>query len=93
MSLISCPSCGKEVSDVATSCPSCGHPIKATTIEKTGKRWKLIKLGSKISIIVGVIITFTTLSYPPTPIIGVLLLGGGMIFYLIAVIGKWWYHE
>ena len=28
MSLISCPECGKQVSDKAVSCPYCGNPIQ-----------------------------------------------------------------
>ena len=28
MALISCPECGKEISDKAISCPNCGCPIK-----------------------------------------------------------------
>ena len=27
MALVSCPECGKEISDAAQSCPHCGHPI------------------------------------------------------------------
>lgn len=27
MTLISCPECGKQVSDRADSCPNCGYPI------------------------------------------------------------------
>lgn len=27
MALITCPECGKEISDQATSCPGCGYPI------------------------------------------------------------------
>ena len=27
MALVSCPECGKEISDAARSCPHCGHPI------------------------------------------------------------------
>ncbi len=27
MSLITCPACGKQVSDQAPTCPQCGHPI------------------------------------------------------------------
>ena len=30
MALISCPECGKEISDKALSCPSCGCPISQT---------------------------------------------------------------
>lgn len=28
MALISCPECGKEISDAATACPHCGHPVQ-----------------------------------------------------------------
>ena len=28
MALISCPECGKEISDAAQACPHCGHPIQ-----------------------------------------------------------------
>jgi len=28
MALISCPECGKKISDKANSCPNCGYPIK-----------------------------------------------------------------
>lgn len=27
MALISCPECGKEISDKAVACPHCGNPI------------------------------------------------------------------
>ena len=30
MALISCPECGKEISDKAVACPNCGCPIKVT---------------------------------------------------------------
>lgn len=28
MALITCPECGREVSDKATTCPYCGNPLK-----------------------------------------------------------------
>lgn len=28
MALISCPECGKEISDAAQACPHCGHPVQ-----------------------------------------------------------------
>ena len=28
MALITCPECGKEVSDKATTCPNCGCPLQ-----------------------------------------------------------------
>ena len=27
MALLACPSCGKQISDLAPSCPGCGHPL------------------------------------------------------------------
>ena len=50
MAMISCPECGKEISDKAAYCPSCGAPIstqgptsaKATSIKvgRTGGKWE-----------------------------------------------------
>lgn len=34
MALITCPECGKEVSDKATSCPNCGTPLNNTKSKK-----------------------------------------------------------
>lgn len=34
MALITCPECGKEVSDKATSCPNCGTPINNSANQK-----------------------------------------------------------
>lgn len=30
MALITCPECGREISDQATSCPQCGYPLSPT---------------------------------------------------------------
>ena len=45
MSLIKCPECGKEISDVAVKCPNCGYPIKAEQKkkEKENKKQKLVE--------------------------------------------------
>lgn len=32
MALITCPECGKEVSDKAKMCPNCGYPINDPTV-------------------------------------------------------------
>lgn len=32
MALITCPECGKQVSDQATSCPNCGCPVRQSTV-------------------------------------------------------------
>lgn len=33
MALISCPECGKEISDKVKSCPHCGYPIDNEEIQ------------------------------------------------------------
>jgi hypothetical protein len=37
MALVSCPECGKSVSDEARACPNCGYPIKAGGFRYTDK--------------------------------------------------------
>jgi hypothetical protein len=38
MSLIPCPDCGRDVSDVAPTCPQCGRPIaKAIAVQAVGE--------------------------------------------------------
>ena len=34
MALISCPECGKQISDKAVSCPNCGNPINLQTSQQ-----------------------------------------------------------
>ena len=35
MALVTCPECGREISDQATACPGCGHPMAATLTAET----------------------------------------------------------
>ena len=37
MKLITCPVCGKLISDMAQCCPNCGYPIAATNANRTTK--------------------------------------------------------
>ncbi len=39
MALVSCPECGKSVSDKARTCPNCGYPIKAGDSSVSGAGW------------------------------------------------------
>lgn len=32
MALITCPECGKQISDQAEACPNCGYPLKKQTV-------------------------------------------------------------
>lgn len=38
MALISCPECGKEISDKAISCPNCGYPINSAADNQTNDK-------------------------------------------------------
>lgn len=38
MALITCPECGKQVSDSAEACPNCGYPIRKKTKAAAAKR-------------------------------------------------------
>lgn len=87
MALIKCPECKKQVSDMSPSCPSCGHPIKAITIEKTGKKWKGLKLLSVGLIFLGFVAAFNN-----EPVVGAIMLVIGFIMFPIAFIGAWWHH-
>src|SRR5262249_40276114 len=43
--LISCPDCGREISDSAPSCPECGRPVKITESKsstKPGGNWPIL---------------------------------------------------
>jgi uncharacterized membrane protein YvbJ len=52
MAIITCPECGKEISDQASSCPGCGHPSQAQ--QKTAESQE--KSGSGCgSLIVGIV--------------------------------------
>ncbi len=95
MSLINCDECAKEFSDRATACPNCGNPTllenrgyfdegRAVTIQKTFKIWKLVKLLSWITIIIGFF------SLPNGEGGGVVLIVLGIIGLIIGKLGAWW---
>ena len=49
MALITCPDCGKQLSDQATACPNCGHPFRVGTpakVEDTNAKGFLGKPGT-----------------------------------------------
>lgn len=35
MALITCPECGKQISERATNCPNCGYPLHSQTTKQT----------------------------------------------------------
>lgn len=56
MALITCPECGKEVSDQATACPHCGAPLKAKVVDPE-------KTAAKIRLLVGFLIVVLGCAY------------------------------
>jgi uncharacterized OB-fold protein len=98
MSLIICSECGKEFSDRANTCPNCGNPLAnqennfleeghAITIQRTYKRWKLVKLFSWITIVIGLL----SLPNGETGMaLGGMLIFFGVIGLIIGKLGAWW---
>ena len=108
MALISCPACGKEVSDAAPACPHCGRPVvlssrvsppssEVRTSGLMGKRVKLHSLLSALSIIVGLVwmIVNTASGQPSTAgtIFSIGFMLGGLIRFVAARISIWWHHK
>lgn len=92
MALIPCPDCSRDVSSVAPACPQCGRPIAATTVEATGKRWKLMEAVGVLAICLGVL-SFPVLQAWMISTDWMLVpFGGGFALWLIARIGAWWRH-
>jgi len=86
--LIECPECGKKnISDQAIACPKCGYPLKAATIEATGKRYKSRQAMGAIAVLIGFILII--IGYI---VAGVILLILGLIDLIAGRIGAWWHH-
>jgi len=49
MSMINCPACKKEISDMAETCPHCGHPIRKATLNH-------YPTGVRVAVIIGAIL-------------------------------------
>lgn len=102
MALIKCPECGRSVSDNATVCPNCARPLARTSygqravqvIERTGKRWKGVRVLGWILILLAGFVLFTRWAADDSRgvaagwwigLAGVTCLG-------ISRAGTWWYH-
>ena len=44
MALLTCPECGKQVSDQAQTCPNCGYPFKSNAPEPVTYETKVVKI-------------------------------------------------
>jgi hypothetical protein len=84
--LIECPDCHAQVSDKAPACVQCGNPLKATTVEQTGKRWKGLQLTAALLMAGGI------LSGTLVPAVGITLLLIGVALALVVRAAIWWYH-
>lgn len=97
MALIKCSECSKDISDKANSCPFCGNPLRPVLIEKTGKKWKKLKL------IAWLVIVFSFFGFTwgfnnggfQNPLAGASFTFGfiGIITLIVAKLGAWWHHK
>lgn len=94
MALVKCPDCGREVSDAAPTCPECGKPLKAQTIERTGKKWKSVIVVGALAAIIGTIVLVAGVTDESAAAIaaGVIVLLTGITMTLVGRIGAWWFH-
>lgn len=101
MALITCPECGKEISEMADKCIHCGYPvnvkkeINVQTIEQTGKKYKKQKLYSVLIFIFGIAVMFLTIPldsriFIPT---GIIISVISIIWFIIIEIKIWWHHK
>lgn len=84
MALITCPECGKEISDTAKACPNCGFLLEQNQklkIRRTplSKRKSQIILGV-VSILFGLLTFYAAFFWADGPIIAALLSMGGLFF-------------
>lgn len=66
MALITCPECGKEVSDSAGACPNCGYPLKGNDLTSDGDKKKnpaTLLIAMVLVIAVAVALYFYTSSF------------------------------
>lgn len=93
------------VSEIAAACPSCAYPVAQTkftnspsqpitTIEQTGKKYKMMQLISILIMIAGVI-SCSANQKPHNFQSGqtsMLLVFGGFFGFIFSRIAAWWHH-
>lgn len=98
MGLIACPECKQNVSDKAPSCPKCGTPIAATTIEATGKKWKLMQLFGALLVVFGFFRVCAAMSTAASTgdgsasYVAAVMLMVGVVLTIGGRFGAWWNH-
>jgi predicted amidophosphoribosyltransferase len=91
--LAACPDCGRGVSPRAEACPGCGAPLASSStalgshvvIERTGRRWKRMRVNGVVLVFVGVILCAT-----PLAPLGIFLVFVAMVLFLWSRVGAWW---
>jgi uncharacterized membrane protein YvbJ len=79
MSLISCPDCGRQVSDSAPTCPQCGKPIALASSQtvRTKRKGGAYEALGFVLIVAGIIACFGSAT------VGTILILVGFIVFLI----------
>ena len=94
MALISCPDCSKGVSSNAPACPNCGSPIRAQTIEQTGKEYKTLQVLGTVVAVLGAVFLGANVAEGNEAgfAVGAILTVLGLVLAIAGKIGAWWHH-
>ena len=101
MALITCLDCGKRVSSRAESCPNCGAPIGGeenndkpvkVLVERTGKNLKGQMVICWMAFVLGIITVFSAKETGDRQI-GVWIILGTIVWYVVIKLSVWWHHE
>jgi hypothetical protein len=107
VALVSCPECGKQVSDKAANCIGCGAPLGAnrvevgaigkqvSTIEETSKSLKMHIVGAAILFWGGLFILWSASSSGSGGLghIGAWATLIGFFWWLATRLRIWWHHK
>ena len=95
MALITCPECGKEMSDQADACPHCGFAVRRQVVEATVRRYKRHHLAWMLLFLTGSVLTIRGISNHFEPVemsLGFLLGTVSFIAMILSAIRAWWTH-
>ncbi len=87
MPLTHCPDCSRSVSATAPACPGCGRPMRAQTIERTGKGIKALQLLCGCVILAGIGLMAARITIP-----ALWTMGAGFAALMIMAGVEWWQH-
>lgn len=68
-------------------------------VERTAKRWKLLKLLSVVLLFVGILLLVVSADsprdqpFPPVRVVGMGLLASSVGAFVLARLGAWWNHS